>query len=224
MDEKQCFIDKIFAIHNQSDIKEAYAMIIGPDDTPYEGGFFFFHIQFDDTYPFAPPTVKTLTQGGGVRFNPNLYVNGKVCLSILGTWQGPEWSPLYNLKDILIAIAGQVLTENPLPNEPNWDFPITDSRCQNYNAILRHATFKYAIVDMLQGTIPIPKEYQSQFTSYMTKYILCNSTKYLKRIDTLIKTDHNKIFSVSYDSQKAQPNYINIQKDFNDCLKKLTDK
>jgi len=26
--------------------------------------------------------------GGSVRFNPNLYASGKVCLSILGTWSG----------------------------------------------------------------------------------------------------------------------------------------
>lgn len=38
--------------------------------------------------------VKFLTTGGGcVRFNPNLYVCGKVCLSLLGTWSGPAWHP-----------------------------------------------------------------------------------------------------------------------------------
>ena len=26
--------------------------------------------------------------GNAVRFNPNLYAEGKVCLSILGTWPG----------------------------------------------------------------------------------------------------------------------------------------
>ena len=40
--------------------------------------------------------VKFRTTGGGqVRFNPNLYKDGKVCLSLLGTWpgaQGEQWS------------------------------------------------------------------------------------------------------------------------------------
>lgn len=31
--------------------------------------------------------LKT-TGGGSVRFNPNLYNCGKVCLSLLGTWEG----------------------------------------------------------------------------------------------------------------------------------------
>lgn len=31
------------------------------------------------------------TSGGNVRFNPNLYQQGTVCLSLLGTWGGPSW-------------------------------------------------------------------------------------------------------------------------------------
>jgi hypothetical protein len=27
------------------------------------------------------------------RLNPNLYHDGKVCLSLLGTWSGPGWVP-----------------------------------------------------------------------------------------------------------------------------------
>lgn len=38
--------------------------------------------------------VHFLTTGAGrVRFNPNLYACGKVCLSLLGTWTGPSWVP-----------------------------------------------------------------------------------------------------------------------------------
>ena len=40
-----CIRDKSFAMHNPDSLKEAYAMIIGPDDTPYEGGFFFLSVQ-----------------------------------------------------------------------------------------------------------------------------------------------------------------------------------
>ena len=38
--------------------------------------------------------VTFLTTGcGTVRFNPNLYADGKVCLSLLGTYDGPRWTP-----------------------------------------------------------------------------------------------------------------------------------
>ena len=40
--------------------------------------------------------VQFRTTGNGVvRFNPNLYQCGKVCLSLLGTWegaQGEQWN------------------------------------------------------------------------------------------------------------------------------------
>ena len=66
--------------------------ITGPEDTPYENGIFLFDVLLPPSYPDAPPKVLSLTTGGGrVRFNPNLYNCGKVCLSLLGTWSGPGW-------------------------------------------------------------------------------------------------------------------------------------
>lgn len=67
-------------------------LICGPVDTPYEGGFFLFDMVLPMDYPATSPAVTFLTTGGGqVRFNPNLYNCGKVCLSLLGTWSGEAW-------------------------------------------------------------------------------------------------------------------------------------
>ena len=64
-------------------------MIAGPEGTPYEGGLFEFDCFMPLDYPNVPPLVHLRTTGGGrVRFNPNLYNCGKVCLSLLGTWAG----------------------------------------------------------------------------------------------------------------------------------------
>ncbi len=66
-------------------------IIMGPEDTPYEGGCFIFDIMCGPSYPSAAPKVLLFTTGGGsVRFNPNLYNCGKVCLSLLGTWSGDQ--------------------------------------------------------------------------------------------------------------------------------------
>lgn len=47
----------------------------------YDQGFYYFVLHCPDDYPHNPPRVRLLTTGGGkVRFNPNLYANGKVCL------------------------------------------------------------------------------------------------------------------------------------------------
>lgn len=56
------------------------ALITGPDDTPYASGCFVFDLFLPSEYPLVPPKVLLTTTGGGtIRFNPNLYADGKVC-------------------------------------------------------------------------------------------------------------------------------------------------
>jgi baculoviral IAP repeat-containing protein 6 len=105
------------------------AVITGVLDTPYAAGAFVFDIYLPDDYPNSPPKCIHLTPGtqrvygshtpGGM--SPNLHRNsGKVCLSLLGTWDGPGWnkeqSSIYQL---LTAISFQILAaEEPYYMEP----------------------------------------------------------------------------------------------------------
>jgi hypothetical protein len=43
------------------------------------------------TQPLSHTTAPTTSSLATSR--SNLYAEGKVCLSLLGTWQGPGWSP-----------------------------------------------------------------------------------------------------------------------------------
>ncbi|KAJ7150183.1 hypothetical protein C8R46DRAFT_1124195 [Mycena filopes] len=99
-------------------------MIAGPEGTPYSGGLFEFDCFMPLTYPATPPLMHLRTTGGGtVRFNPNLYNNGKVCLSLLGTWPGrPEeqWSSSSTLLQVLVSIQSMILIDAPYYNETNW--------------------------------------------------------------------------------------------------------
>ncbi len=104
---------------NESDMTKGVAMIKGPPDTPYEGCLLTFSIQFPYDYPFSPPKVLFLTSDGRTRFHPNLYVEGKVCLSILGTFSGPSWSGTQSLSSVLLSILG-LLDNNPLAHEPSY--------------------------------------------------------------------------------------------------------
>nr|XP_015217761.1 PREDICTED: ubiquitin-conjugating enzyme E2 Z [Lepisosteus oculatus] len=88
----------MFVVPDPHDMTKIHALITGPFDTPYEGGFFLFLFRCPPDYPIHPPRVKLITTGNNtVRFNPNFYRNGKVCLSILGTWTGPAWSPAQSI-------------------------------------------------------------------------------------------------------------------------------
>lgn len=96
----------IYCVPDEEIVTKYHALIIGAFDTPYEGGFFLFTIIFPSNYPNEAPFVKyQLTDGGTVRINPNLYRNGKVCLSTLGTRAGQnEWSPTQTLTSVLLSI------------------------------------------------------------------------------------------------------------------------
>ncbi|KAL9186499.1 hypothetical protein ACHAXT_005737 [Thalassiosira profunda] len=107
-----------------------------PGPTPYSGGLFVFDIYVPNDYPQSNPKVQLRTTGGGrVRFGPNLYADGKVCLSLLGTWSGPKWSPKHSsLYQVLISIQGLILgVEHPYYLEPGhggWEGDVKDGKFQ----------------------------------------------------------------------------------------------
>uniref|UniRef100_A0A672RJI4 E2 ubiquitin-conjugating enzyme n=1 Tax=Sinocyclocheilus grahami TaxID=75366 RepID=A0A672RJI4_SINGR len=61
------------------------ATIMGPNDSPYQGGVFFLTIHFPTDYPFKPPKVAFTTK----IYHPNINSNGSICLDILRS----QWSP-----------------------------------------------------------------------------------------------------------------------------------
>ncbi len=113
----------VFVRYDSQHLSSLRACISGPAGTPYEKGLFFFDIFLPSDFPAVPPKVKYLTTGAGrVRFNPNLYENGKVCLSLLGTWSGPGWIPnKSSLIQVLISIQSLILVEQPYFNEPSFE-------------------------------------------------------------------------------------------------------
>ncbi|XP_077234627.1 putative ubiquitin-conjugating enzyme E2 38 [Tasmannia lanceolata] len=98
------------------------AVIIGAQGTPYQDGLFFFDIFFPANYPAKPPEVYYYSRG--LRLNPNLYGNGKVCLSLLNTWHGKGielWVPgKSTILQLLLSIQGLVLNSKPFFNEPGF--------------------------------------------------------------------------------------------------------
>ena len=81
---------------------------------------FIFDIEMPKDYPISPPKVKFINLNGQVRFHPNLYKCGKVCLSILNTWHGPGWTSVQTLSSVLLSIQS-LMNEHPIQNEPGWE-------------------------------------------------------------------------------------------------------
>ena len=116
------------------------ALITAPTQTPYSLGLFCFDIFVPDAYPLVPPKMQLLTTGRGtVRFSPNLYADGKVCLSLLNTWNGPKWNPAHStLLQCLVSLQGLILgVEHPYYLEPGhggWEGHISEAPPTNIAA------------------------------------------------------------------------------------------
>jgi ubiquitin-protein ligase len=142
----------IFVRAMESRLDLLRVLITGPEGTPYANGMFLFDCYLHD-YPLSPPKVKFLTTNGNqIRFNPNLYACGKVCLSLLGTWSGPGWQANQStLLQVLVSIQGLVLVPDPFFNEPGFDPKVShlQIRSQSYNKNIRKYTLQFAIRDAL---------------------------------------------------------------------------
>ena len=112
------------------------ATIIGPTETPYEGGIFHLKIVFPTDYPFKAPSVSFTT----LIYHPNINDNGSICLDILKD----QWSPVLTVSKLLLSICS-------LLNEPNPNDPLMPSIAnlyktnrEQFNANAREHTLKYA--------------------------------------------------------------------------------
>ena len=141
---------------DEADMTHGWAIVCACEDTPYHGGAFCFEVRFPDNYPFEPPVFTYLTNDGRTRFNPNLYKNGKVCLSLLNTWHGEPWSGVQSLMSVLQCIQTAVINQDPLVNEPAHPASKdpANSEIQVYNRMVFQATLETAILAHL-ATPPV---------------------------------------------------------------------
>jgi ubiquitin-protein ligase len=146
--------DGIYYKHDESNMLVGYALIIGPTNTPYAAGNFLFKFNFPQDYPYSPPIVTYHTNDGFTRFNPNLYKNTKVCISLLNTWKGEQWTSCQTIKSILLTLCS-ILNETPLLNEPGITKEHSD--LDVYNQIIKYRTLDTAIGGVLNGTILAPE-------------------------------------------------------------------
>ena len=202
--------EEIYYFYDDNDITEGYALIIGPEDTPYEGGFYFFKFRFPENYPIYPPQVEFLSTYHDVRFNPNLYVNGKVCLSIINTWNGPSWTPCNTLSSVLISIKGLVLINDPLINEPGYSSGNNKKLINEYTDYITYQNLLIGVLHFMDN-IPIPSNitYRDRFKDIILEKFNKYSLNYIKIINKNLKNEG--VFISTVYSLKCTLNYVSLR-------------
>ncbi len=152
----------VFFRFDESQMNKIKFLITGPKDTPYQDGCYIFDMVLPSTYPKSCPKVEFMTTGkGSVRFNPNLYSCGKVCLSLLGTWSGrPEeaWNENSTMLQLFVSIQSLILIDHPYFNEPGYQSsygsPSGMAASAKYNGEVKLNNIKWAIIDTINNPDP----------------------------------------------------------------------
>ena len=203
--------------HSEDNLLKGYAIIFGPKDTIYENGAYFFEFDFPKTYPIEPPKLTYLTNNGKTRFNPNLYRNGKVCVSILNTWRGPGWTSCMTIRTVLITLV-TLLHNKPLLNEPG----ITENHhaFDSYNKIIQFRNFETAIKNVINkkrlpiSFLPLWPLIKSHFEKNKDEII--NKLNVLKE-----KYPHTKTYKTGIYGMTCTIDYEWIINEINDAYKEL---
>lgn len=211
----------IYYTHDDSDMLRGYAVIFGPSDTIYRYGAYMFEFKFPTNYPVSPPKLTYLTNDGHTRFHPNLYRNGKVCLSVLNTWRGEGWTSCQTIRSVLLILV-TLFHNKPLLNEPG--IKETHHSFIPYNKILTYRNLEYSLVKIYSSGLNSESQpvFISWFYPFYKQYISSHKEEIIKYLEDLKNNDdYNGTFSTSIYGLKCVTNYKKLLKDFKKINTKL---
>jgi len=205
----------IYYIHDDSDMLKGYAMIVGPNETPYFGGFYFFVINYPSDYPHNPPKVKYCTNGNGIRFNPNLYTCGKVCVSLLNTWRGDQWTSCQSISTVLLTLC-TLLCKDPLLNEPGVNKEHHDMH--SYNEIIEYSNINIAVCDIVLKKTGVYEPFFDNFYPYVKE-------NFNRNYDKLLEFAEKKMADVNVENKVFKTGFynMNVRIQYHDIIVKLNE-
>ncbi|KAK4626991.1 putative ubiquitin-conjugating enzyme E2 25 [Fulvia fulva] len=126
-------------------------LLVGPTETPYENAPFVVDFYLPPTFPSDPPQAffhswPALAKIGAIgRVNPNLYEDGKICLSLLGTWDGNKleaWNAARStLLQVIVSLLGLVLVREPYYNEAGYEALVGSEASKRPSALYSERIF-----------------------------------------------------------------------------------
>ena len=101
---------------NEKNFLKWEVLLLGPSDTIFEGGIFKCQLEFPKEYPNKPPVFKFIDN----IYHPNIYPDGKVCISILHEGEdiygyehiSERWNPSHSVNSILMSVLSMLTAPN----------------------------------------------------------------------------------------------------------------
>lgn len=209
----------IYYVHDDTDILKGYALIVGPSETPYFGGNYLFELIYPADYPHSPPAVKYCTNGDNVRFNPNLYKCGKVCVSLLNTWRGDQWTSCQTISTVLLTLC-TLLCKDPLLNEPGVKNGHLDFA--TYTEIIEYANLKIAVCGIVDKDTKYYWSKFEMFYPYIKEQFLANYDALLEFANS--KPKKKKVLKTGLYGMSMLIDYHSIVNKLESCKEKIDSK
>jgi len=205
--------DGILYKHSETDILTGYACIVGPEDSLYFGGYYFFEFKFPTNYPHSPPIVSYLTITGNIRFHPNYYTTKKVCLSALNTWRGEQWTGCQSILSILMILQS-ILDKEPFLHEPGIRPQHHDYKA--YHTIVEYKNYEFACLQLLTDLkTHISIDFYSHFEEFMMRQFNKNKDKIRDILFEHSKSILTGVYRISsYGGIICNVNYTKLLEDY----------
>ncbi|XP_050306481.1 baculoviral IAP repeat-containing protein 6 isoform X2 [Anthonomus grandis grandis] len=225
------YSSSVFVRYDTSRLDVMKVLITGPADTPYANGCFELDVFFPPDYPSSPMLINLETTGHHtVRFNPNLYNDGKVCLSVLNTWHGrPEekWNAqTSSFLQVLVSIQSLILVPEPYFNEPGYErargTPAGTSNSRDYNLNICLATARWAMLNQIVNPCPCFKEVIHAHFYMKRREILDQVRKWIDELEVETRKEKkSQTRTVKKNRGAALDSFKKIYKDLQEQLAKL---
>lgn len=163
----------IFVKSNEDRLHSFKFAIAGGVHTPYYQGFYCFDMSLPPTFPNAPPVVKFHSRN--MRLNPNLYEDGKVCLSLLGTWSGHQagesWAVTSTLRQVMLSIQALILCQEPFYNEPGDEGLAGTREGATHSRMYNEKVFLFKIAHLMHQAQQQPADWFGEFRAHYLRVV-----------------------------------------------------
>ncbi|CAG9310517.1 unnamed protein product [Blepharisma stoltei] len=134
-----------------NDVFHWYGAILGPESTPYEGGYFLYHIEFPQDYPSSPPDFYFITP----MFHPNIRSDGRVCCEVFTT---ERWQSTISVRAIFSYIIGLLNEPRPQAGYIGEATELCETNKAAYNQKVREYTDNYGNLKWIKSLNSEDKE------------------------------------------------------------------